>query len=289
MSAERAGLLALQWSGGACLVAALALCAFALGRTPPRLLLRLYARYTGDLERRLRLLFIDVRGSSIALGQLAGAALIVLASVALGRPGLLLLLVAVAALPRLWLERRQQRRRQRIEEKLDGFVMALANALRASPSIGAALASVLPLAPSPIDEELELLLREMRVGSTIEQALLGFGSRVDSLQLDAVLSSLLVGRKVGGNVPEILENTAGSLREIARLAGVLRAKTAEGRVQASVLAVFPLFLVFAFDAISPGYFEPLTQTAAGMTVIAIAGCCWVTSVLLARRIMAVAV
>lgn len=288
MIAVHADLLALRYAGGLCLCAALVLAALALGRSPPRLLARLYARYIGDLERRLRLLFLDVRAARVALGQLACAALIVLASAALGRPGLLIWLLAAAALPRLWLERRQRQRRQLIEEKLDGFVLALANALRANPSIGAALASVLPLAPRPIDEELELLLRETRVGSTLEQALLGFGSRVDSLQLDAVLSSLLIGRKVGGNVPEILENTAGSLREMARLAGVLRAKTAEGRVQASVLAVFPLFLVFAFDALSPGYFEPLMQSAAGLTVIAIAGCCWVTSVLLTRRIMAVA-
>ena len=288
MSAQGAELLALRYGAGACLALAVAVLAFALGLRPPRILARVYGRYVADLDTRLRLLFIDARGSAVALAQLAAALLLAGASVALGKPALALWLAVIAFLPRILLERAQRRRRQKIEEKLDGFVLALANALRANPSIGAALASVLPMTQRPIDQELELLLREMRVGSTIEQALLGFGQRADSLPVDAVLSSLLIGRKVGGNVPEILENTASSLREMARLAGVLRAKTAEGRVQTTVLAVFPLVLVFAFDALSPGYFDPLTRSATGVTIIAISVCFWVVSVLLARRIMAVA-
>ena len=282
------GLLALKYAGSACLIAALALTGFTVARAPRTGLSRLYARYTADLDRRLRLLFLEPRGKRIALGQLAASFAVLLAYIGLGVPSLLLLIPLVAVLPRVVLQRMASRRVRRIEQKLDGFVLALANSLRATPSIGAALASVLPLAPAPIDEELELVLREMRVGSTLEQALLGLGGRIDSMQLDAVLSSLLIGRKVGGNVPEILEDTATALREMTRLNGVLRAKTAEGRIQANVLAVFPLFLVIAFDSLSPGYFDPLLQSATGFGVITIASLCWLTSVVVARRIMAVA-
>lgn len=281
------GLYALKYAGSACLCASLVLAGYAVARRPRAGFLRLYRRYTADLDRRMRLLFLTPHGSRIALAQLAAVLVSLGALVATGRALTLLLIPIAAVLPRIVLDRMAQKRAQRIEQKLDGFVLSLANALRATPSIGAALASVLPLAPSPIDEELELVLREMRVGSTLEQALLGLGSRVDSMQLDAVLSSLLIGRKVGGNVPEILEDTASALREMTRLHGVLRSKTAEGRVQANVLAVFPLFLVFAFDALSPGYFDPLLQSSTGIVVITISSCCWIVSVLAARRIMAV--
>jgi tight adherence protein B len=110
---------------------------------------------------------------------------------------------------------------------------------------------------------------------------------VRSFQLDAAMSGLLIGRQTGGNVPAILDGAAQTLREIARLQGVLRSRTAEGRVQANVLAVAPIVLVFAFDLASPGYFRPLTESLAGMLVTVIALGLWVGSVLMTRRIMAV--
>src|SRR5689334_3185877 len=143
MSGVRLELLGLQYGGVLCLVGAIVLLAFTVGLRPPRLPKRIYERYVADLDRRLRLLFIDARGSHLALRQLAAGCLLVTAAVAYGRLGLLIWLLGIAVLPRFVLERRQQKRRQQIEEKLDGFVLALANALRANPSIGGALASVL--------------------------------------------------------------------------------------------------------------------------------------------------
>ena len=166
-------------------------------------------------------------------------------------------------------------------------MVALANALRASPSAGRALAMIQPVTPAPLDREIELVLREMRVGSTLEQALGNLSARVRSFQLDAAMSGLLIGRQTGGNVPAILEGAAQTLREMARLQGVLRSKTAEGRAQANVLAVAPIVMVFAFNLASPGYFRPLTESFLGMLVTAIALSLWVSSVLMTRRIMAV--
>jgi tight adherence protein B len=88
-------------------------------------------------------------------------------------------------------------------------------------------------------------------------------------------------------VPAILDGAAQTLREIARLQGVLRSKTAEGRAQASVLAAAPGVLVLAFDLASPGYFRPLTESVAGIAVMLIALGMWTASVLMTRRIMAV--
>ena len=101
------------------------------------------------------------------------------------------------------------------------------------------------------------------------------------------MSCLLIGRQTGGNVPLILDGAAQTLREISRLQGVLRAKTADRRAQANVLAVFPLALIIAFDYASPGYFRPLTESATGFVVMMMAVGMWISSVILTRRIMAV--
>jgi tight adherence protein B len=181
----------------------------------------------------------------------------------------------------------QQQRAKLIEARIDGFTLAFANALRATPNIARALESVAVSVPSPLHEELELTLRELRVGSTLEQALSDLGARIGSSQFDATMSALLIGRRVGGNVPEILNDTAVSLREIVRLQSTLRAKTADGRVQALVLAAFPVAIAVAFDLLMPGYFGPLTQSFAGSVVLAVAGGCWIAAVLLSRKILMV--
>ena len=223
--------------------------------------------------------------SALALLTLAMLAAL---GLALGVNKLFAVLVPVVAVaPVAMLERMRKKRVQRIEQVLDGFVLALANAMRATPSAGKALATIQGVTPAPLDREIELVLREMRVGSTLEQALANLSARVRSFQLDAAMSGLLIGRQTGGNVPEILDSAANTLREMARLQGVLRAKTAEGRAQANVLAAFPLLLLFAFDTASPGYFKPLTESATGVMVALIAVGMWLTSVVLTRRFMEV--
>jgi tight adherence protein B len=269
-----------------CVAASIAL-AFALAVfAPDTLARRLLFRYVAMLEKRMRLMFIETRGMHVVIAQALG--MVAAIGLALGVNRLFVVFVPLVALaPVAMLERMRKKRVQRIEQVLDGFVLALANAMRATPSAGKALATIQGVTPAPLDREIELVLREMRVGSTLEQALANLSARVRSFQLDAAMSGLLIGRQTGGNVPEILDSAANTLREMARLQGVLRAKTAEGRAQANVLAAFPLLLLFAFDTASPGYFKPLTESATGVIVALIAVGMWLFSVVLTRRIMEV--
>lgn len=271
-----------------CLITSLIIAAWSLAQNPPPGLVRRYRAYTTDLDRRLRLLFLDIKSWQIVLAQIATIILAIVIFLTWKQAKALALVPIAVLAPRVVLSRLAQKRLDVLEERLDGFLLALANALRAQPNIGAALASLLPTAPKPIDEELELVVREMRVGSTLEEALLAFAGRVQSLALDTALSGLLIGRKIGGNVPEVLENTANALREMMRLKGVLRAKTSEGRLQTMILAVVPVVLVYTFDYMRPGYFAPLTASITGMIIIAVACVFWLAAVLLARKIMAVA-
>jgi tight adherence protein B len=278
---------ALKVLGVLCVAASLALAVGMSVFAPDTLLRRLLFRYVATLERRMRLMFIPTPGIFIVVAQ-GVVSLVVLGLVLAGMtPLLVLALPVIAFAPVTVLEHMRKRRVQKIEQVLDGFVLALANALRATPSAGKALATIQGVTPAPLDREIELVLREMRVGSTLEQALANLSARVRSFQLDAAMSGLLIGRQTGGNVPEILDSAAQTLREMARLQGVLRAKTAEGRAQANLLAVFPLGLLLAFDTASPGYFKPLTESASGMIVSLVAVGMWLTSVLLMRKIMEV--
>lgn len=261
--------------------------AFVIGRDPSSIIHRYWASYCVSLERKLHNMFLTTRGSHIAFAQLIALLLVTGIALSLSSPYWFLGLPLVAMAPAAYIERMRRERLARIEKKVDSFILTLANALKSTPSIGNALAYTETLISPPMDQEIGLALKEIRVGTTIDQALLNMSARIRSPQLDATLAGILIGRQVGGDLPRILETTAETLREIARLQGVVRSKTAEGKAQLAVLAVFPAFLLVVFDLASPGYFAPLTQTFVGWVVIAVALGFWVTSIAMARGVLMV--
>jgi tight adherence protein B len=247
---------------------------------------QVYSRYLAGLERRMRLMFIDTPPQWILLGQVVAMVVVVAIGATVARIVLLLIPVVIAG-PIWELERQRKERVHKIEQGLDGFVVALANALRASPSAGRALAMIQPVTAPPLSQEIELVLREMHVGSTLDQALANLSARVRSFQLDAAMTGLLIGRQTGGDVPAILDGAAHTLREMMRLRGVLRTKTAEGRAQASVLAVFPAGLILVFEFAQPGYFKPLTESFTGAVIMVLALLMWGSSIIMSRKILSV--
>jgi tight adherence protein B len=237
------------------------------------------------LERKLRLMFIWTSGDLIAAGQAVAIATLGALGLLVGMPYWYALAALVAVVPSVYIERMRRKRVETIEAQLDGFLMALANALKATPSLGDAFTSVQRLIPPPLQQEVELAVKEMRVGSTLEQAILFMAGRIGSRQVDSALSAVLIGRQIGGNLPKILDTTASSLREMSRLEGVVRTKTAEGKAQLRVLAVFPIVLMLAFNAVKEGYFDPLTESVTGYALIALALLFWLASLFTARRIL----
>jgi tight adherence protein B len=250
-------------------------------------LARGFRRYSGYLDGLLRGLFLAATGPRLATLQIVG----ILATVAV-----VLLLdldywfawIGAAVLgPCLYLERKKRQRKQELEKQLDAFVLALANALKSIPSVNAAFQSVAETSSSPIKEEIELCIREMRIGCTLDEALLHMAARVGSARLDSVLAAVILGRQIGGNLPRVLESTASSIREISRLEGVLRTKTSEAKMQLYVIGAAPFVLVLALSQISPGYFDPLQQSPLGYAIGLGAIGSWLLALYLARQVLSV--
>jgi tight adherence protein B len=277
----------LEWAGCGLLMAGVfILVATAVG-SPDGLPRRYWARYVMLLEAKLRSMYNWTSGASIAALQ-AGAILACFTlHVALRLPAWWLLAVAAALLPPWWIERMRVKRVLAIEAQVDAFLLALSNALRATPSIGDAFFSVGALLSDPIREEIATAIKEMRFGATLDQALLLMASRVGSRQLDSALSAILIGRQVGGNLPKILDSTAASLREMVRLEGVVRTKTAEGKVQVWVLAFVPLVLILALNIVDPGHFNALTESVIGYLIVVLAVLFWGAALVVARKILQV--
>ena len=197
---------------------------------------RAWSRYVLELEIKLRSMFIWTNANYIATVQAVIAVTLYAGYVLLG--GLPLLIAAVIALigPSLTITVMVSRRRAKIDDQVTAFTVSLANALKSTASIGDALQSTVVLTPKPLLQELELVMKQMRLGSSIPESLLAMTARVQAKALDICVSALLVGRQSGGDLPAILERTAASLRELKRLEE-LTAKTLRTSKQGFALAV----------------------------------------------------
>jgi tight adherence protein B len=280
----------IKWGAAILLGLCITALAYRISTDPTTLPYRLWTKYVAMLNRNLRRLFQPLRGTTIAVCQALALCGIVFGAV-MGLPiwcavvgGLI-----VAVVPLYVFKKRLKERSVKLENQVVPFTIALANALKSTANIGTALEVLEPMMLPPIQQELGLAIKEMRVGSSLDDSLLGMSARSGSQDLEATLSAVLIGRKVGGHLPEILDTTSKTLREIMRLNGAVRSKTASGRSQLMVLGGAPAVVLVLFELVKPGYFDPLTATATGWVVCMIIAALWIVGILLARKVLKVEV
>lgn len=247
-----------------------------------------YRLYSDSLDKELKGLFIQQpTGKYIANWQLGLITTSLIVQLGADDPIAFIVIPIVIVAPKIWLINAKNERQTKIEAQLDTFLLALANALKASPSLGDALNACTTLLRSPIKEELDLTVKENNLGIPLDQALMNMANRVGSRAFSGSLTTVLIGRQTGGDLPRILETAAGTLREMARLEGVVRSKTAEGKAQAWVLGAMPPILVGLLNYIDPEWLKPLSTTIIGYIIVSIAVVFWVAAVFAARKILAV--
>lgn len=242
-----------------------------------------FADYVRWVDRHVRLLLLRRSARWIARCQLV-AAVALLAGAAVVDPRLGYGAALAVVLPPLWLHRAVARRRERIEQQLDGWLLMLANMLKATSSLVDAVRGTVKLTSAPLAEELDLVVKEVELGSALDVALRSMVARVDTAIVSAGITAILVGRRSGGDLPRVLERSAGALREIHRLEGVVRSKTAQARMQLIVMALFPPAIYYGLKAIDPHFFDPLVGVW-GVIIYGAASVFWVAGVLLARKIL----
>lgn len=229
------------------------------------------------------------RGERVATLQIVISAALLATVFVLGTLWIAPAVVPVFVAPTLLLGRARATRIGRIDEQLDTWLIALSNALKSGTSLGEAIASSAKLMRAPIREELEHALTQYHLGSPLDQALSDMAERLSSRAVTGAVVTLRIARNTGGDLSRTLEEAAASLREMARLEGVVRTKTAEGKAQAVVVSSIPAPLFAALEWMSPGFLSPLFDTMKGRLVILAAACLWIAAIALAVKITRVEV
>jgi tight adherence protein B len=226
--------------------------------------LRYLARSIRDLSAMF--LFIDAR----QLLRLNLAVMLVLAGTGAWMGGPLLAAVCGTAgffAPAVLVPFYRRRRVRRFDGQLTEALQQMANALRAGLTLQQAMDQVAREAPSPLRQEFGLFIKEVKLGVALDEALAGMASRVGSEDLELVATSTVVARQLGGNLAEMFEGIAATIRERFRLEGKIAALTSQGRLQGLIVAALPLAVGLFLDSYRPDLIGPMFQTAYGYALV----------------------
>jgi len=179
----------------------------------------------------------------------------------------LLGLLAGAAVPLLWLRRKQSSRLKNFQEQLPDAIDMLVSAMKAGYSFQAAMKFIGEEVPLPLGPEFARFYEEQRLGMDVRTALVELQQRVDSLDLRMFVTAVLIQRETGGNLGEVLEKISGLMRERAAIKGEIESLTAESKLSAKILGGLPFVVFAAVNLLNPGFMRPMLQTTYGPWVM----------------------
>ncbi|HKG56456.1 MAG TPA: type II secretion system F family protein [Candidatus Limnocylindrales bacterium] len=195
-------------------------------------------------------------------------------------------------LPRLWLGRRKGGRLNQFNKQLPDTITLIANALRAGSSFLQAIELVVRESRPPVSTEFGRVIREVNLGLPFEQALENMVRRVKSDDLELMATAISIQHTVGGNLAEILDSIAYTIRERVRIKGEIRTLTAQQRLSGYVVGFLPIALAGFIFLAAPKFFDPMFSKPpevlglpAGMIIMAFGGFMMFIGFMLIRKIV----
>ncbi len=195
-------------------------------------------------------------------------------------------------LPRFWLNHRKNARLKAFNGQLADTITLIANALRAGSSFLQSVEMVVRETRPPISTEFGRVIREVNLGLPFDTALENMVRRVRSDDLELMVTAISIQHQVGGNLAEILDSIAFTIRERIRIKGEIRTLTAQQRLSGYVVGFLPFGLTAILFLIAPSFLKPMflkppaiLGLPAGVIVLCIAGLAMLTGFMLIRRIV----
>src|SRR6266478_889869 len=237
---------------------------------------------------------LRLRTSEYFMIQLGSMALFMLvALLRFGFPGgiIQIALAGIAGylLPGVYVKYRVGRRLRAFNGQLGDTLTLLSNALKAGYSFAQAIDTVAKNAVPPIADEFARAVREMNLGGSPDEALQNITKRIASADFDLVATAYSIHRTVGGNLAEILDNIAYTIRERVRIKGEIQTLTAQAKASGSIITALPILLAAFMFFVTPTYFQPMFSSIIGWILLAVGGFMIFLGNLIIRRIVAIEV
>lgn len=198
--------------------------------------------------------FIVVRILAAVLGLAVGwmAMGSILAGIFLG--------ILMIFLPPVVLERSIIQRQNKFHNQLMDVLIMIKGAVQAGYSLPQSLDLAVKEMPSPSSEEFNRVLREVRFGFPLEQALTNLSERMENDDLHIVITAIIINSQVGGNLSTVLESTIETIRDRMQLSSEVRSLTSYARYVGNFLSFLPFLAGIAIFLLTPDYFKSVTNS-----------------------------
>jgi tight adherence protein B len=172
-------------------------------------------------------------------------------------------------IPRMWVGRRISARLNAFNKQLPDTISLVSNSLRAGSSFLQSGELVSRESQPPMSTEFGRVVREVNLGLGMEEALANMVRRIRSDDLDLMVTAINIQQQVGGNLAEILDTIAFTIRERVRIKGDINTLTAQGRYSGYLVAFLPIAIMGALQAINPDFMAPLFTETIGRILLGV--------------------
>lgn len=177
--------------------------------------------------------------------------------------------LVMGILPPFYVKLMSKKRLELFGVQLGEALPLMSNGLRAGFSFEQTLASVAKDMPDPISQEITKSCRELSMGVPLEKVLNSLTERTKNKDLELLTSAVLIQRKVGGNLADILETISETIQERIRLRNHVKTITAQGKYSGYLIGAIPIFLYLTFSVISPSYMSVMYTSTYGYVLSAL--------------------
>lgn len=222
----------------------------------------------------------------IAITIMSGIGGLMVGSLLIQKPLFILIVGAgFASLPRMVLSRAMRKRLERLQSQLADTLMILASSLRAGHSFLQALDAVAKEMRDPGGAEFARVVGEIRLGRPVEEALNGLAERIDSDDFRWAMLAVNVQRDVGGNLAEVLDTVATTIRERDQIRRQVKVLAAEGKMSIHVLTALPFVVATYMALVRPEYIGLLFSTQVGLVMTIVASALLILGIFWMRKVV----
>jgi tight adherence protein B len=224
------------------------------------------------LKLKLSSAYWTITDTEFVLIRIVGTALTFLLGWAIAgniMGGLFLAAIAIVILPIL-LDMSIAKRQQKFHEQLLDVLIMIKGAVQAGYSLMQALDLAIKEIPAPSNEEFGRVLREVQFGIPLEGALFNLGKRMQSDDLQIVVTAIVINSQVGGNLSTVLDATITTIRDRMHLFGEIRSLTSYARYVGNFLTLMPFITGFAIFMMTPDYFDTVKTSTITQIILVMA-------------------
>lgn len=186
--------------------------------------------------------------------------------------------------PQVLISLSRQKRISEFRGQLVDGLLILSSSLKAGLSFLQAMEVLCQEMPAPISQEFNLILTQMKLGVSMEDALKKLKQRVPIEEINLIVTSILISRESGGDLPNVLSRLVNTIRDNLKLKEKISTLTLQGRLQGIIMMALPFLFVFFIYKNNPGHFDVMLQTQTGRMLLGVAAVLQVVGMFMIQKI-----